>query len=509
METRLRLILDPATVHRAPARGLSLAIAAAFVVLTAAMTLAPVPLQAMGILPQAQHPPGPGDMNRGLLTQAGIDSIVRPVFIDKMADAYIAGAAMAVVYDGKVVYQGGFGRREVYHELPVEPETTVFRIGSITKVLTGVAVMQLVDRGLLDLDADVNRYLTTFSVPGTFAEPVRVRDLLTHTAGFDQIGLGRHAGSRDQIQPLGEFLSHNLIRIRPPREVSTYDTYAITLAGYLVERLSGLSYDEYLQRNLFEPLEMHRSGVFVPAALQPDVAVGYEFRGEWFPQDWEYMNTAPASSVNATVTDMANFAIMMLNGGRFKKRQVLSEASVHAMLTRQYTNDPDQPGYGLTFWENWSYGVPAFSHAGSMTGYGAFLYLVPEHHLGIFLAYNQESGVLPNAVLSRLMGALFPGSPQPPALRPRITGGIDLARFAGHYANSIYNHGNPTQGWRRRPVDLTVNEDGALVFQGAPAYRVGPLTFQRDDGVLLTFREDAQGRIQFLFVNQAVYEKLP
>lgn len=506
MDVRLRTILDPRAVHGAPTRAATAAIATGAALLCAALAWAPAALQARGVLPQQTRPAA--GLDTSMLKAAAIDGIVRPIFIDHMADRYIAGAAISVVHGDELVYEAGFGRREVFHELPVEPDRTIWRIGSITKVLTGVAVLQLVDRGLLDLDADVNDYLTDFAVPDAFDEPVRVRDLLTHTAGFDQVGLGRHVASRAEVRPLGEFLEDWLVRIRPPEVVSTYDTYGVTLAGYLVETVSGLPYEEYLKRNLFEPLSMHRSGIAVPPALEGDVAAGYEFAGHWEATPWEFMNTDPASTVNSTVDDMAAFMRMMLGGGTFRGRRVLSEASARAMLTRQWTNDPSQPGYGYVFWEDRSFGIPAFSHGGSMTGYGAFLYLVPEHDLGVFIAFNQESGSLPVAVLSGLMDALFPARPDAPELRPRLDDPVDLSRFTGTYANSMYHHTNPDEGWRRQPFELGTDGGGHLLFGGEPAYRVGPLAFQRDDGLLITFREGERGHIVYMFVNQSVFEKL-
>lgn len=506
METRVRTILDPRAAHGAPSRPATAAIALGFALMGGALAWAPAGLQARGVLTQ-QTRPAEG-LERSLLNAAALDSIVRPLFIDHMADRYIAGAAISVVHEGRIVYEGGFGRREVFNEIPVDPERTIWRIGSITKVLTGVAVMQLVDRGLLGLEAPVNDYLTDFRIPDTFDEPVRVRHLLTHTAGFDQVGLGRHVSSRDEVRPLGEFLEQYLVRIRPPDVISTYDTYGITLAGYLVEQASGLSYEEYLARNIFEPLDMHRSGIVVSPALEDDVATGYGFAGHWEAERWEFMNTDPASTVNATVDDMARFAVMMLEEGRYRDRQVLSEASARAMLTRQWTNHPEQPGYGYTFWEDRSYGIPAFSHGGSMAGFGSFLYLIPEHDLGVFIAWNQESGSLANAVLTGLVDALFPGRAESPALRPRLDRRVDLSRFTGTYANSMHHHTNPDEGWRRQELELEADEAGRLVFGGEPAFPVGPLAFQRDDGLLITFREDEGGEILYMFVNQTVYEKL-
>ena len=197
----------------------------------------------------------------------------------------------------------------------------------------------------------------------------------------------------------------------------------------------------------------------------------------------------------------------MLNGGVFEGQRVLEAETVRAMLTQQYTNSTDQPGYGYGFFENRTYGIAAWSHGGSMTGFGAFLFLIPQYHAGIYVACNQESGTLADAAITALVSRLFPRLQQP-APRKRWTGDIDLQRFAGTYANSIYNHGDPTHGWRRKPFDIQATKYG-IVFQDAPAYPTGPLTFQLKDGRLLTFRENERGEIEYLFVDQTVYERLP
>jgi CubicO group peptidase (beta-lactamase class C family) len=505
VEARVRAILDERHEHTLPSRRLRIAMLAAFAGVTATLTVAPAALHAFNTAGSRQ---GASALARHLVNERALDSIIRPLVINRMTDRYVAGAAVAVVHESRVVYQGGFGHREVFQEVPVEADRTIWRIGSITKVLTGAAVLQLIDRGLLDLDADVNTYLTDFKVAPTFAEPVRVRHLLTHTAGFDQIGLGRHVTREGDVRPLGAFLKENLIRIRPPGEVTTYDTYAITLAGYLVEKVSGLKYEEYLRRHIFVPLGMYRSNITIPPALAADVAVGYGFAGIWEREPWEFMNTDPASTVNSTAADMAQFAIMLLEGGRHKGVQVLSQQSTRGMLSRQFTNHPDQPGYGFTFFEDRSFGVPGYSHGGSMAGYGSFLFLVPEHRLGIFVATNQESGAIAQPLITALVDALVPGHGPPNPIRPRFSGRVDVTKFVGRYANSMYHHTNPSTGWTPRPFELRADSLGRLIFDGQPAFPVGPLAFQRDDGVLLTFREDARGQVTYLFVNQSVFERL-
>ena len=143
-----------------------------------------------------------------------------------------------------------------------------------------------------------------------------------------------------------------------------------------------------------------------------------------------------------------------------------------------------------------------------MTGYGALLYLIPEHRIGVFVAYNQESSTLGTAVVSAIIASLFPRSAASPALRAAYGADDDIERFRGVYANAIHNHRNPELGWRRRPFDVTLNESGQIVFQNQQATRVGPLAFQRQDGVLVTFRENAGKEITHMFVHQDAFERI-
>ena len=143
-----------------------------------------------------------------------------------------------------------------------------------------------------------------------------------------------------------------------------------------------------------------------------------------------------------------------------------------------------------------------------MAGYGSFLFLVPQHRLGIFVATNQESGAVAQPLISALVDALLPGHGAANPIRPRLNHRMDVTKFVGRYANSMYHHTNPSTGWTPRPFDLRADSLGRLVFDGQPAFPVGPLAFQRDDGVLLTFRENARGQVTYLFVNQSVFERL-
>ena len=159
------------------------------------------------------HAAAPAQESEDPWSRERLDALLAPVFINKMADYYVAGAAVAVVKDGQLAYMRGFGYSDIFAQKRVDPDRTIFRIGSVTKTMTGVALLQLVDRGLVDLEADVNHYLTDFRIEENDFEPIRVKHLLSHTAGFDQFGYGRHATSEDTVIPMGKFLEDDLVRL--------------------------------------------------------------------------------------------------------------------------------------------------------------------------------------------------------------------------------------------------------------------------------------------------------
>jgi CubicO group peptidase (beta-lactamase class C family) len=228
----------------------------------------------------------------------------------RMASDRIPGAGFVLVQNGRVLLIRGYGFADVAQQRPVIPESTIWRVGSISKVFTATAVMQLVDRGAVKLDAPIETYVRRVAVPRTYPEPVAVRQLLNHTAGFDEVSPGRQAPTRAGLLPLDQFLNGRLVRVRPPGGTTAYSTYGITLAGEMIEEISGMTFENFLQRNIWEPLGMGRSGIDVAASFQGDVAMGYEIRGDSLvAQPWEWYHTAPASSINATIADMGRFLI--------------------------------------------------------------------------------------------------------------------------------------------------------------------------------------------------------
>src|SRR5256885_8274268 len=227
---------------------------------------------------------------RGVRDRGELAAFLDGVMAANLRDKHVAGATVAVVKDGALFYANGYGYSDVAHRAPVNPERTLFRIGSTSKLFTWTAVMQLVEQGKLDLDADVNRYLD-FKIPATYPQPITLRHIMTHTPGFEEDGRDLITDDTTRMIPLGRWLATHIPgRVRPPGTYSSYSNYATALAGYVVQRVSGESYDDYIDRHILKPLGMTRTTTRqpLPAALRGDMSGGYTWGGGPFaPQQYE------------------------------------------------------------------------------------------------------------------------------------------------------------------------------------------------------------------------------
>ena len=196
---------------------------------------------------------------RGPTDPAELESFLDDLLKNEMEEYHIAGAAVSVVKDGELFFTKGYGYANLEKDIPVDPEQTLFRIGSVTKLFTATAVMQLVEQGKLDLDADINTYLD-FRIPDTYPQPITIKNLLTHTSGFeDRLADVLVSDAADIVPARGWLVSHMHARVRPPGDSPAYSNYNAMLAGYIVARVSGQPYDEYIQDHILNPLGMAHS----------------------------------------------------------------------------------------------------------------------------------------------------------------------------------------------------------------------------------------------------------
>ena len=448
----------------------------------------------------------------GAINASALATFVDSLMASEMARERIPGAAFVFVQNGRVLLLRGYGLADVARQRRVVPEATIWRVGSISKVFTATAVMQLVDRGMVELDAPVERYVRRVTIPHTYPEPITVRQLLDHTAGFDEIRPGTQAPTREAVLPLAKFLENRLAQVRQPGRTIAYSTYGMTLAGELVEEVSGVDFETFLRRNIWGPLGMGRSSIEVPTALTGDVATGYELRGDSLaPQPWEWYHTTPASSVNTTVAAMGRFLLAHLEG-RAGGAPILSERTMQEMHRQQVTMHPSIPGYALGFNEDFVGDLRVLEHGGNMAGFSSLMVLVPTERAGFFVVNHLEGSKLRDNLKWSLLERFFPAArhrrPVPATLAPSDQ--VRPERFAGRYIplTSCFSCQPVRAG---SPMTVTANPDGTLGFAGGRWIWVDSLRFVRENGSgYIVFREDGAGAIKELFAGAFWgWQKLP
>jgi CubicO group peptidase (beta-lactamase class C family) len=429
----------------------------------------------------------------------------------QLAERHIPGAVVVVVQDGEILFEGGYGYANLEEQIKVDPQTSLFRIASVTKLFTWTSVMQLVEQGKLDLDADVNQYLD-FQIPNTFPQPITMKDLMSHTAGFEDSWYATYAAQPTDMEPLGQWLAaHIPERVFPPGQVPAYSNYGANLAGYIVERLSGVAWDTYVEQNILKPLGMAQTTVNQPPAeaLQPDMATGYLYtRGEFIPQGFELLSPPAAGGMSAAGNDMARFMIAHLQNGHYGETQILQEQTARLMHSTLYKPDPRLNGIFYGFWEMSQNGVPIYGHTGDMSTFRSLLALFPEQTMGLFVGYNSGADLLPlqEETLASFVDAFFPPVNVP------VTGPTnalnDAQRVAGTYGRTRASFSTIAKVMQLlSTAQFAALPDGTLTLQFAGEQRryveVAPLLFQQIDGDnLLLFRENSQGQVEFGFTSE-------
>jgi CubicO group peptidase (beta-lactamase class C family) len=324
------------------------------------------------------------------ITESDVHAFLDGIVPMQLAREDIAGATVVVVKDGKVLFTKGYGFSNVKKKTPVTFDT-VFRPGSISKLFTWTAVMQLVERGKLDLDKDVNEYLD-FQVPHTFDKPVTLRNLMTHTAGFEETLKDLEVETPDRLPPLATFMkTHEPRQIFPPGTVPAYSNYGADLAGYIVQRVSGQPYEEYIEQNIFAPLKM-KTATFrqpLPEATKPLMSDGYRVASdEAQPFELVVPEPGPDGSLSASARDMVPFMIAHLQNGQYEGAQILRPETAQLMHARQFTMDPAVEGMCLGFYEENRNGHRIIGHGGDLSFFHSDLHLVPDAGVGFFVSYN-------------------------------------------------------------------------------------------------------------------------
>ncbi len=390
---------------------------------------------------QARHstppPPTPSELSDPRKLETFLDGVIGK----QLRANHIPGAAVSVVKDGQLLFAKGYGSADLQAGRPVNAQTTLFRVGSVSKLFTATAVLQLAEQGKLHLHADVNTYLKTFHIPATYPEPITLAHLLTHTAGFEGRDTGLQAArTTSDLEPLGQLLAEHMpVRVRPPGELTAYSNYGMALAGYLVEQVSGMPFEQYVEQHIFQPLGMDSSTFRqpVPASLSADLSRGYTYsNGVYHPDPFEVIGVPPAGAMSATATDMARFMLAQLQHGRLGNERILQAATAQAMQTQQFTNDARVPGgmaYGFEVHDR--NGQRLLLHPGGTADFYSLLALLPEQQVGVFVAYNSFGGAAGFLSYPFLQAFLDHSFPAPTELRQSAPAGFAqrISQISGTY----------------------------------------------------------------------------
>jgi CubicO group peptidase (beta-lactamase class C family) len=453
------------------------------------------------------------DATTGPTDPKEIEVFIDGVMIDQMDANHIPGAVVSVVKDGKMVFAKGYGYSDLENRIPVDPEHTLFRVGSVSKLFVWTAVMQLVEQGKLSLDADINSYLD-FKIPDTYPQPITMRNLLSHTAGFEDNGYKMYRLQPEELTPLSQYMKTRIpARVYPPGKFEAYSNYGASLAGYIVERISGLPFTEYTEKYIFSPLGMAHSSFRqpLPANLVSSMSYGYNFyKNQYLKSGFEYVRDFPAGGMSSTATDMAQFMLAHLQNGLLGANRILSEETTQQMHSQLFSPDPRLPGMAYGFMEDNLNGQHLLMHDGDTTFFNTGLYLIPDQNLGIFIATNAPGGnITRDMLIQKFMDRYYPLASGPAALTQASAPAADfasrMAPFAGTYYAARNNFSTPAKVMATmQPSSISINK-GSLTFsfpgETFHLVEIGPgMLRDRDDpNFLVVLHTDETGQA-YLFV---------
>ncbi|MGH9741241.1 MAG: serine hydrolase domain-containing protein, partial [Candidatus Acidiferrum sp.] len=446
------------------------------------------------------------------LEKADLETFFDGLIPLQMERSDVAGAAVLVMKDGQELLKKGYGYSDLAKKAPVDPDTTMFRLASISKLFTWVSVMQLSERGKLDIDADINNYLD-FKIAPAFGKPITLRNLMTHTGGFEEVLHDIIYVNPHKPTSLRDFLIANQPRrMYPPGEIPAYSNYGVGLAGYIVQRVSREPFEQYVSEHIFQPLGMKHSSFNEPmtAELAPSVSDGYRVNTTKPVIGFEIFNPAPAGGISSSAGDMEKFALALLNGGEFDGQRILKTETRDEMWTPQFRASNGLPPACMGFYQTWRNNLHFIGHDGDLIAFHSMFLLEPAQKLVLFVSYNSAGSASKNRaeLLDDFADRYFPAYTQPAFLSlpvdqlKDIDGTYQTTRRADSTKLAI---GNPSE-----EAVVKVDKDGVLTVENSKDLRghvrkwkpIGKDLWQVEGDQARAFAiRDASGKIVRIAVN--------
>lgn len=445
-----------------------------------------------------------------LSDSSGLEGFMDGMIQAQLESRQIAGATVTVVQDTNVILSKGYGFSNLERNKQVDPDQTLFRIGSISKLFVWTAVMQLYEQGKLELDVDVNQYLEDFKVPDTYTDPVTLKDIMTHTAGFEDYILGLFAKDTSALRSMGEILKEQMpARVRQPGRFASYSNHATGIAACIVEQVSGQSWNDYVEEHILDTLNMQHTTFRqpVPRNFPGNLSKGYKLQNDELKEQYfEYIPLAPVGAASSTASDMAKFMIAHMQMGNYRGNVILDSATAELMQSPAFlhTKNVNPMAYGFMVLSQNKTRI--IGHGGDTFWFHSLMAFLPEQKAGLFISFNSDrGGHVKNTVLEAFMDRFYPEESRNPDF---YMPSEELSRFEGEYRTLRHPHERFTKiAAVMNPIYIKTTPNGELKVIGRDIqYYIptGKLTFRAENSSeTLSFRQDRQGKITHMFRDQS------
>ncbi len=418
----------------------------------------------------------------------------------------LPGMSIGIVYDQELIYAKGFGYSNLEQKTSATPQT-VYRIASITKTFTATALMQLRDEGKLSLDDPIKKYLPWFSIKNSFpdAPEITIRQLITHTSGLPREAAFPYWTDRNfpSIEEIASALPKQEM-IYASETVYKYSNLGLALAGEIVSVVSGMPYDEYIKENIFDPLKMKSSRVFLSEKEKGEIATPYTKRlsdgtREVMPFT-DSKGLTPAANISSNVEDISQYISLQFSNGKKEGTQILKGSTLQEMHRVQWLHDSWTSGQGLGF-RVWKQGDnTAVGHGGWVAGNRTQISFIPKEKVGVIVMTNSDDGS-PNFFASRILSQFTPilskafeeEKPSPefdPSWKKFVGTYIDPSYYETEIL--IYNNALVMNGFSFPPEDNPTSEIVVLTPEGENTFlRSG----ENGNGELVIFELDENDKV--------------
>lgn len=381
-----------------------------------------------------------------------VDQIMEKYIGEEIPGKEIPGASIGIVKDGEIILTKGYGVSDIEKKTPVDGGNTVFEVGSVTKLFTWSMLMKLAEEGKVKLDADIQEYLPEGTLNLTFDKKITILDLMSHTAGFEEKIEGMDLESVEQLKPLKETVTkeNQPKQIYEPGTVTSYSNYGANLGGYIIEKVTGQNYTDYMNEFIHDQLQMDHSTFSMnyddQLVIKDNLSLGYEPGASSIIEGKRFLgNDVPAGALLSTATDMSHFMLALLNDENEAPFSLFNQSDTLEQLeTHSYSMVPDTPGNAHGFWEKEVANKRIIEHGGNTSSFTSQLSIAPEENLGYVLLTNVggESTGIRKELDALLYGESLPNddlTPKKSVTDKKLVGRYRTARTAESTMAKMYS----------------------------------------------------------------------